>query len=441
MKALKLIIAREYVSRVKTKAFILTTLLTPLLMAAVIFLPTIIMTMKNTDIKTVYVIDKTEMYAPLLKSTNDLTFEVLTNEEQEHKTGEGYALLKIDADLSKMPNAVTFFSEMQKPPVEVTGYVSSVLTEEVKNQKLKEYTSQKEIDSEIVVGLQEIVNSQKKIEINTFRLDATGETKDTVGDLASKIGMVFTFAMFMFVMMYGSQVTQSVVEEKSNRIIEVIISSVKPFDLMMGKIIGVALVGFTQVFAWIVLAVVAAAIILPSLGGVNMSVEEMTQAVEVAKQGGIMTGDIQSQLAAILTINWYQVVICFVLYFAGGYLLFAALFAMFGSAANDAQEAQQFVTPLTIILMVAFYVGFAAAKNPEGPAAIWGSIIPFTSPVVMMVRTPFEIPFWHILVSLILLYGTAILMIFLAAKIYRTGILMHGKKVSFMEIFKWLSYK
>ncbi len=441
MKALKLIIAREYISRVKTKAFILTTLLTPLLMAAVILLPSIILSMKNTDIKTVYVIDKTEMYAPLLKSTKDLTFEVLSNEAQEHKTGEGYALLKIDADLSKMPNTVTFFSEMQKPPIEVTGYVSSVLTEEVKNQKLKEYTSQKEIEADVVVGLQNIVNNQEKIEINTFRLDATGETKDTVGDLASKIGMVFTFAMFMFVMMYGSQVTQSVVEEKTNRIIEVIISSVKPFDLMMGKILGVALVGFTQVLAWIVLGIIAAAIALPSLGGVNMSAEEMSQAAEVAKHSGLMTGDIQTQLAAILAINWYQVVICFVLYFAGGYLLFAALFAMFGSAANDAQEAQQFVTPLTIILMVAFYVGFAAAKNPEGPAAIWGSIIPFTSPVVMMVRTPFEVPFWHILVSLILLYGTAILMIMLAAKIYRTGILMHGKKVSFMEIFKWLSYK
>ena len=440
MKALQLIIAREYISRVKTKAFILTTLLTPLLMIAVILLPTIIMSIKNTDIKSVYVIDKTGMYAPLLKNTKDLTFEVLSDENQERNKGEMYALLQIDADLSKMPNAVTFFSEMQKPPTEVTGYISSILTEAVKNKKLEEYTSKKEINADIVTGLQEIVNSKETININTFRLDEAGETKDTVGELASMMGMMFTFIMFFFVMMYGSLVMQSVVEEKTNRIIEVIISSVKPFYLMMGKIVGVALVGLTQVAVWIVI-VSLGAISVGIFGGINISADNMGQAMEIASQNKLLAGALDAQLSALLAINWFQVIICFILYFIGGYLLYASLFAMFGSAANDSQEAQQFMTPLTMILLVAFYVGFAASKNPEGTTAIWGSIIPFTSPVVMMVRTPFEIPLWHIVVSLILLYGTAILMTMLAAKIYRTGILMYGKKVSFGEIFKWLSYK
>lgn len=440
MKALQLIIAREYISRVKTKAFILTTLLTPLLMIAVILLPTIIMSIKNTDIKSVYVIDKTGMYAPLLKNTKDLTFEVLSDENQERNKGEMYALLQIDADLSKMPNAVTFFSEMQKPPTEVTGYISSILTEAVKNKKLEEYTSKKEINTDIVTGLQEIVNSKETININTFRLDEAGETKDTVGELASMMGMMFTFIMFFFVMMYGSLVMQSVVEEKTNRIIEVIISSVKPFYLMMGKIVGVALVGLTQVAVWIVI-VSLGAISVGIFGGINISADNMGQAMEIASQNKLLAGALDAQLSALLAINWFQVIICFILYFIGGYLLYASLFAMFGSAANDSQEAQQFMTPLTMILLVAFYVGFAASKNPEGTTAIWGSIIPFTSPVVMMVRTPFEIPLWHIVVSLILLYGTAILMTMLAAKIYRTGILMYGKKVSFGEIFKWLSYK
>lgn len=440
MKALQLIIAREYISRVKTKAFILTTLLTPLLMIAVILLPTIIMSIKNTDIKSVYVIDKTGMYAPLLKNTKDLTFEVLSDENQERNKGEMYALLQIDADLSKMPNAVTFFSEMQKPPTEVTGYISSILTEAVKNKKLEEYTSKKEINADIVTGLQEIVNSKETININTFRLDEAGETKDTVGELASMMGMMFTFIMFFFVMMYGSLVMQSVVEEKTNRIIEVIISSVKPFYLMMGKIVGVALVGLTQVAVWIMI-VSLGAISVGIFGGINISADNMGQAMEIASQNKLLAGALDAQLSALLAINWFQVIICFILYFIGGYLLYASLFAMFGSAANDSQEAQQFMTPLTMILLVAFYVGFAASKNPEGTTAIWGSIIPFTSPVVMMVRTPFEIPLWHIVVSLILLYGTAILMTMLAAKIYRTGILMYGKKVSFGEIFKWLSYK
>ena len=167
----------------------------------------------------------------------------------------------------------------------------------------------------------------------------------------------------------------------------------------------------------------------------------MGQAMEIASQNKLLAGALDAQLSALLAINWFQVIICFILYFIGGYLLFAAMFAMFGSAANDSQEAQQFVMPVTMILMVAFYVGFAASKNPEGSAAIWGSIIPFTSPVVMMVRTPFEIPFWHILLSLVLLYSTAVLMTMLAAKIYRTGILMHGKTVSFGEIVNWLKYK
>lgn len=440
MKALQLIIAREYTSRVKTKAFILTTILTPILMIAVVLLPAIIMSIKSSDIKNVYVVDKTGMYAPLLKDTKDLTFEVLSDESQERKQGEMYALLQINADLSKMPDAVTFFSEMQKPPAVVTDYISSVLTEAVKNKKLQEYTSQKGIELELVTGIQSIVNSKEKININTFRLDAAGETKDTVGELASWMGMMFTFIMFFFVMMYGSLVMQSVVEEKTNRIIEVIISSVKPFYLMMGKIIGVALVGLTQVAVWIVIVGIGL-IAVKSTGGLNFSVDDMEQAMEIASQNKFLSGALDAQLSALLAINWFQIAVCFILYFIGGYLLYAALFAMFGSAANDSQEAQQFMTPLTMILMVAFYVGFAASKNPEGTTAIWGSIIPFTSPVVMMVRTPFEIPFWHILVSLALLYGTAILMTMLAAKIYRTGILMYGKKVSFTEIFKWLSYK
>lgn len=440
MKALQLIIAREYASRVKTKAFILTTLLTPILMVAVVILPTAIMTMKSSDIETVYVIDKTEMYAPLLKNTKDFSFEVLGDENAERKRGESYALLQINADLSKTPKAVTFYSEMQKPPVELTGYINSVLTEAVKSKRLKEYSENKQIDDETIVGLQGIVDSKESISINTYRWSENGEAEDTVSELASAIGMMFTFIMFFFVMMYGSLVMQSVVEEKTNRIIEVIISSVKPFYLMMGKIIGVALMGLTQIVAW--MAIIGVIMGVYSIfGGMNISTENMEQMMEIASQNKLFAGAVESQISALLAINWIQVGVCFILYFIGGYLLYASLFAMFGSAANDSQEAQQFITPLMVILMIAFYVGFAAAKNPEGATAIWGSIIPFTSPVVMMVRTPFEVPFWHILVSLVALYATAILMTMLAAKIYRTGILMYGKKVSFKEIFKWLSYK
>lgn len=441
MKALQLIIVREYLSRVKTKAFILTTLLTPFLMAAVVLLPTVIMTMKSTDIEKVYVIDKTGLYAPLLKDQSTFSFEVLSDEPGEKRSeGGSTALLQINADLSKMPKAVTFYSEMQKPPAELTGYINSVLTDAVKNSKLDAYASVNDVNPEITANIKDIVNAKESININTYRWDESGETKDTVGELASVIGYLLTFVMFFFVMMYGSLVMQSVVEEKTNRIIEVIISSVKPFDLMMGKIIGIGLTGLTQIAVWVSL-IVLGFVGFSNFGSINLSSDDMAQAMEMANHNKFLAGAVSSELESLFAINWFQVVTCFVLYFVGGYLLYGALSAMFGSAANDAQEAQQFMTPLMVVLMLAFYIGFAAAKNPEGNAAFWGSLVPFTAPVVMMVRTPFEVPFWQILVSLILLYVTAILMIMLSAKIYRTGILMYGKKVSITEIFKWLSYK
>ena len=182
--------------------------------------------------------------------------------------------------------------------------------------------------------------------------------------------------------------------------------------------------GLTQIAVWVLLIALGVGA-YSSFGQMNLSSESMAQAMEVANHNKLLAGAVSSELESLLAINWFQVVACFVLYFVGGYLLYGALSAMFGSAANDSQEAQQFMTPLTMILLV----------------ALWGSIVPFTAPVVMMVRTPFEVPFWQILVSLVLLYATAILMIMLSAKIYRTGILMYGKKVSFTEIFKWLSYK
>lgn len=441
MKALKLIIAREFLSRVKTKAFIWTTLLTPFLMLAVVLLPSIIMNLKSSDIHTVYVMDKTGMYGSLFKDKGDFSFQSLDVDSERKNWGGTTALLEINADLTKKPDAVTFYSEMQKPPAELTDYIRLVLAEAVRNTQIEEYTTQKEIEPVIANKLQEIATSPTNVRINTYRWDETGEAQDTIGALGSSIGLMFTFIMFFFVMMYGSLVMQSVVEEKTNRIVEVIVSSVKPFYLMMGKIIGIALTGLAQIIVWtLIIGIAIAAFYM--LGDTNISTENMQQAMDIAGQNKLFAGVLEDQFSALSAINWIQVIFCFVAYFIGGYLLYAALFAMFGSAANDSQEAQQFVTPLTVILMVAFYVGFAAGvKNPEGSVAIWGSIVPFTSPIVMMARSPFEIPIWQIIVSLLLLYTTAILMTFLAAKIYRTGILMYGKKVSFAEIFRWLKYK
>lgn len=439
MKALKLIIQREFLSRVKTKAFILTTLLTPFLFAAVVALPTILMMVSdNDDIKKAYIIDKTGMYFDMFESSKNFEF-IKLSETDNRQNGAATALLEINGDLNKDPKSVTFYSEKQQPPRELTAYINDVLTEAVRDKKIENFTTQNKIEPQVVASLQEILKSKDRIRISTIRWDETGSEKETLGEVASIAGMALTFCMFFFIMMYGSMVMQSVVEEKSNRIVEVIISSVKPFDLMMGKIIGVGLVGLLQLVVWLIVgggAMIAVQMIFGLDANMVSSIESQ-QAMSMLQN----KPELASGLSGLMSINWIQVFACLILYFIGGYLLFASLFAMFGSGANDSQEAQQLIMPVMIILMLAFYTGFAAARNPEGAMAFWCSLIPFTSPVVMMVRAPFEIPIWELIVSVVVLFITAILMIQLAAKIYRVGILMYGKKVSFAEMFKWLRYK
>ncbi|WP_108822603.1 ABC transporter permease [Dysgonomonas sp. Marseille-P4361] len=441
MRALNLIIQREFMSRVNTKAFILTTLLTPFLFVGVIALPTILMVLSDNDnIKKVYVQDETNLYGNLFESSAEYEFVLLKNGEKKPDE-KGTALLSIVGDLNLNGKAVTFYSEKQQPPRELTAYINDKLTDAVRKQKVEAYTHENAIDPQIVANLETILNSKERIEISSVRWDETGEERETLGEVASMAGMALTFCMFFFIMMYGSMVMQSVVEEKTNRIIEVIISSVRPFDLMMGKIIGVGLVGLLQLAVWILIgggAMFALSIFADSAIDVNSISEIRRDGVYYTVNSSELFSE---SLASIASINWTQIAICLILYFVGGYVLYASIFAMFGSGANDSQEASQLVMPVTILLMVAFYAGFAATRNPEGAMAFWCSLIPFTSPVVMMVRAPFEIPLWELALSVVILFATAVLTVKLAAKIYRVGILMFGKKVTFAEMFKWLNYK
>lgn len=451
MKALKLIIQREYLAAVKTKAFIITTILVPIVMIVCMVLPTLLMKLNNDDINKVYVIDRTDVYFSKLKSSDKYLFSKIENEsalpDRNQKSNELYGLLVIDGILNNNPNAATFYSEKQQPPRELIQYINEILTDEVKNKNLNDYTTHANIDTQVVESLQEIINSKDKIHVATKQWREDGQEKDTINDTASFIGMALTFLMFFFIIMNGSLVMQSVVEEKTNKIVEVIVSSTKPFNLMMGKIIAVALMGFTQLVIWAVLLTIGGFAAISILGIDVASMSNMMSMTSGADTQQMMTAfgnldpNMSKSLVGLLSINWIKVFGCFIIYFIGGYLLYAALFAMFGSAANDSQEAQQFIMPVTIILLLVFYVGFAAARNPEGALAFWGSIIPFTSPIVMMVRLPLEVPIWEIILSIGLLFVTAFGFIYFAGKIYRIGILMTGKKVTFKEIFKWISYK
>jgi ABC-2 type transport system permease protein len=249
------------------------------------------------------------------------------------------------------------------------------------------------------------------------------------------LGLMLSILTYMFVLMYGAMIMNSVIEEKTNRIVEVVVSSCRPFQLMLGKIIGVGLIGLTQLFIWIVLLVIVAMVAGSALGFGQVSPDAVSpESMRMAKDMGAM----EMIMHETLSINYTPIIVGFILYFLGGYLLYSSLFAGLGSAVDQASDSSQFTSPVILIMLVAFYAGMACMENPSGPTAVWCSIIPFTSPVVMMIRLPFGVPFWQLALSLGLLFGTALAITWLAARIYRRGILHYGKKASFGDLFKWM---
>ena len=296
-----------------------------------------------------------------------------------------------------------------------------------------------------IENLKQIIEDSKvNFSIKTIKWDEDGSEKSTSAEVASILGMVLTFIIYMFIIMYGAMVMQGVMEEKTNRIIEVMISSVKPFDLMMGKIIGIGFVGLTQVFLWGILTTILVSVSIFFFGG-STSPEEVMNA-QMAAQGmneiSAGSSEINLQILEIFnSINFGMIGSCFVLYFIGGYLLYAALFAAIGSALEQQEDSQQFMTPIMLLMVFSLYAGIYSMNNPDGPLAFWCSMIPFTSPIVMMVRLPFDIPIWELLLSFALLFVTAVFIVWFSAKIYRVGILMYGKKPSIKEMIKWVTYK
>jgi ABC-2 type transport system permease protein len=259
--------------------------------------------------------------------------------------------------------------------------------------------------------------------------------------VATVIAFVLTFFIYMFVLMYGAMVMSGVQEEKTNRIVELMVSSVRPFDLMMGKIIGIAFVGLTQLFLWVIMIAclfITAQIFLG--GGLDAVQAQQGAAMQTMGNAGQLEG-VNEMLKTLATINFVEIGVYFLLYFIGGYLLFASLFAAIGSAVNQPEDTQQFMMPITLFMAFSLYAGIYSIDNPDGPLAFWCSLIPFTSPIVMMVRLPFEVPFWEKLLSVAILFATSLCIVWISAKIYRVGILMYGKKPSLKEMIKWIKYR
>jgi len=443
MTKIGIIIRREYSSRVMKKSFLLLTFLTPLLFVAMIMIPLWLSSIEDDTIKNIIVIDKTGIYHDALKSNETCTFlfsdAPLDNYKRtENKKSDMTAVLYITADLSKQPDAVKIYSEKQVN-VELKSYISGLLEDYIQKQNLNAYN---------IPNLKEVVEKSKtKLDVKTIKWDAEGKEKEASAELALIIGMISAFLIYIFIMSYGSQVMSGVLQEKTSRIVEVIISSVKPFELMMGKIIGIALVGLTQFFLWIALTLIISAGVSSFMGG-SFNPEALQTAQQI-NMPGMQTNVPQTETQAMITdiytslngFDFFKTLVLFIIYFLGGYLLYASLFAAIGSAVDNETDTQQFSMPLTIPILFAIYAAIYSAQNPDGPLAFWCSLIPFTSPIVMMVRLPFDVPAWEIALSVFILILSFIGTTWMAGKIYRTGILMYGKKVSWKELWKWLTYK
>lgn len=438
MSKIGLVIQREYVQRVSKKSFILLTFLTPILFAALVFVPLWLSSIKGDEVKKIAVLDQTGKYAPLLKNTEEIDFVVADGDMDSYRKDSDkaiYAFLSIDGDLLQNPKAAVLYSQKQIP-MSIKAEVAGQLDEMLRDEKLASFN---------IPNLKEIIEESKvSCDVQTIKWEEDGSANTTSAEVASIAGFILTFLIYMFIIMYGAMVMQGVMEEKTNRIMEVMISSVRPFDLMMGKIIGIGMVGLTQVFLWAILTSVLLAGALFLLGGDASQAVDMMAANQI-NQAAVMTNPANPsvlKLQEILnSIQITQLSINFVLYFIGGYLMYASLFAAIGSAVDQQEDSSQFMTPMMVLMVFALYAGIYSVENPDGPLAFWCSLIPLTSPIVMMVRLPFDIPLWENLLSLALLFGTAVACVWVSGKIYRVGVLMYGKKPGFMEIIRWINYK
>lgn len=440
MSNFSVILKREYLSRVKKRSFLIITFLGPLFFAALMIAPSLMM-MKSDSMeakKTIAVLDETDWFNGKFESSDINTF-VYTNTDENIDTlkklileGVYDAALYIPATELNVPTNAKLYSNKQIP-MSLSSYIKSEMKQEVEHRKLLAHG----IDPKIVKSVNTSIN------ISTIRMDEEEGEKTSYAELESIIGLVLAVIVYFVIFLFSNQVLRGVIEEKSNRIIEVIISSVKPFELMMGKIIGIALVGLTQFLLWIVLTIgiylVANGIILGpeimSPSGTVMT-EEISQIVDTTQGQDIML----EVVSMIESINFKAILITFLFYFVFGFLLYAALFAAVGGMVDNETDSNQFVTILSMPLIVAIVCSTAMINNPDSGLGIWLSMIPFTSPVSMMIRIPFGVPYWQVVVSLLILVLTFVFITWIAAKIYRTGILMYGKKPNLKEIWKWLKY-
>src|SRR6056297_1742287 len=445
MNKIKLIISREYLTRVKKKSFILMTLLGPILFAALFIGPAWIASLEDTDVKNIAVIDSSGIFIDKIPETDYIKFEYLENKtlnevKKNFSGSDYYGVLQILPSITYEPGAALLYSK-KKSSFSVKSHIASSMERELKNKKLRAQG----LDEKILKSI------ESDVSIRTIEWTDDGEAKESSTEIAMAVGYAGGFVIYIFIFMFGAQVMRGVIEEKSSRIVEIIVSSAKPFQLMMGKIVGIALVGLTQFLLWIILTFVIVGGVktafFPDLGTKNAQevvVQDMFEEQDMDQIENMQPQNMDQFSGifnSIKSIDFGVIIGSFIFFFLGGYLLYGSLFAAVGSAVDNEADTQQFMFPITIPLILGIFVMINAINTPDSPIAFWFSIIPFTSPIVMMVRIPFGVPYWELALSMGLLILTFLATTWMAGRIYRTGILMYGKKVNYKELWKWIRYK
>lgn len=443
MNKVSLIIQREYLTRVKKRSFIVMTLLGPILMAAMLIVPIYISQLQDKSRK-IAVLDETGLFYNKFQNSENLTFEYVygaIDAEKEKFVASGfYALLYIPKPTQTVPTEALLYSEKQVG-INTQSYIQEAMKKEVENLKLQASG----IDQNILESI------KSNVSLVTIKVGEGGVEEKSYTEVSMGLGLFSAFLIYFFIFLFGSQVMRGVIEEKTNRIVEVIVSSVKPFQLMMGKIIGVALVGLTQFVLWVLLTM---GIVFTFYGVYSKEIKDvktremvMSKSISASDQNTPVTAmandktnGFKEVFTAFSSVNYFLMIAAFLFYFLGGYLLYAALFAAIGSAVDSEADTQQFMVPVTIPLILALLFAQYVITNPDGPAAFWLSIIPLTSPIIMMIRIPFGVSTMELVLSASLLILGFLGTTWLAAKIYRTGILMYGKKVDYRELWKWITY-
>lgn len=446
MGKIRLIIHREIVSKLRNKTFIIMTFLAPVLVAG-FFSVMIWLSMSDKAEQNILVIDETEFFKDKLSGNDYITFTFTDKKLEDALTtffdSEQTCILFIPSNLVSGAGGATKIFYKKAPGFAVQTDIKNQIEKVLYEYKLKANN----IDPNI------IHNAKQSVRLITEKVNENGEHAEQMTDFASVFGFLSGAIMFIFIIMYGMMVFRSVMEEKTSRIVEIIVSSVKPFQLMLGKILGIAILGICQFIVMGIITTILTSVLSMTLlkdvksdltkfqqqqkevfnNGTNADLEKFDQ-----MQDKLATFEILQQVE---NLNFIEIGICFLLYFLGGYLFFSSILAAIGSAVDAESDAQQFMMPVMLPLMAGYFIAAKMMTNPEGPLAFWGSMIPFTSPIVMMARLPFGVPFWQIGLSVIILFASFIGSTWVAGKIYRTGILMYGKKVTWRELSKWMFYK